>query len=243
MPLSPMLPPSSWVGVQNCVTWIREANLVRVFFYSNRTSFNFSFVACLAIRLGLEFDSMTRAAKEREHEQVEAHMRVCLTVHGGFETVVTASPSEPILAEAARYLIKKSGLDLPSSLLMELKGRGIKKSYRGELVMVLLMIMAVDIASELHPTPPTPSTTAFAPKDTVVDAVDEPRARPLLQILQALLADKWLKVLEASKPTKLRTKAEGQRTLLLPSAHLRYISITSSRSMTHVSSTANCCGC
>jgi len=85
--------------------------------------------------------------RARELEQVEKYMRVCLLVHDGFETGVTISPSEPILAEAARRLmIEPAAFDVPRSLLQQLEKPGLDKGNRGELIAELLLILASDAA-------------------------------------------------------------------------------------------------
>ena len=59
-------------------------------------------LACLAVRFALEFRPVSMAHLRLEMRQVERHMRVCLAATTGFERMITAAPSEPFLAEAAR---------------------------------------------------------------------------------------------------------------------------------------------
>lgn len=58
-------------------------------------------LACMAVRLALEFNATTLESQNRERTQVEKHMRVCLVMNPGFENAVTIAPSGPLLAQAA----------------------------------------------------------------------------------------------------------------------------------------------
>ena len=100
----------------------------------------------MAVRLALEFNSTTLKSQEREHLQVAKHMRVCLKVNDGLETIVSASSSEPIMAEGARCLMTSLKFDLPRSLLRELQTPGLDKGSRGELVSLVLLLLACDKA-------------------------------------------------------------------------------------------------
>lgn len=62
------------------------------------------FLACMAVRLALEFNSTTLKSRQRERLQVAKHMRICIKVSDGFETIVSVASSEPILAEGAPTL-------------------------------------------------------------------------------------------------------------------------------------------
>ena len=68
-------------------------------------------LACLAQRLPIEFNSTTYAAKSLEMKQVEGHLRVCLKVDAGFETMTTVSASEPLLSEAAYWMMQNPAFD------------------------------------------------------------------------------------------------------------------------------------
>ncbi|KAM6501264.1 hypothetical protein JOM56_004278 [Amanita muscaria] len=65
-------------------------------------------LACMAVRLALEFNATTLESQNRERTQVEKHMRVCLVMNPGFENAVTIAPSEPLLAQAAYLLMRFS---------------------------------------------------------------------------------------------------------------------------------------
>ncbi|KAF8631006.1 hypothetical protein AX17_005172 [Amanita inopinata Kibby_2008] len=107
-------------------------------------------VACMAVRLALEFNPMTMKSRDREQLQVAKHMRICISVNKGFETAVTVTPSEPLLAEGARYIMSsRKEFDLPRSLLQELENPGLDKGSRGELICLVLLILASDMAKAL----------------------------------------------------------------------------------------------
>jgi hypothetical protein len=76
-------------------------------------------LACLAARLGLEFRATSWLEGTAERAQVERHMRICLSAGVGFRSLVTVSPSEPLLAEASWIVMSKClGLkEAPRALL------------------------------------------------------------------------------------------------------------------------------
>lgn len=149
--------------------------------------------ACMAVRLALEFNATTFSSQTRERTQVEKHMRVCLVMNPGFETAVTTAPSEPLLAEAAYLLMQDhSAFDLPRALLRELEGPGLDKGHRGELICLVLLLIARDVAVQ--------------GKGSAVTEV--------VLFIQKLLASKWSPLILNSTPARCRTTAEGQRRFL-----------------------------
>ena len=64
-------------------------------------------LACLSVRFALEFN-MEGTAGDIVCTQVERHMRLCLAATAGPEKFITLAGSEPILAEAAHELMKRS---------------------------------------------------------------------------------------------------------------------------------------
>jgi hypothetical protein len=144
----------------------------------------------MAVRIALEFNATTLASQIKERAQVEKHMRVCLLVNQGFETAVTVAASEPLLAEGAFLIMRqRAAFNLPMTLLKELEGPGLDKGDRGELICLVLLILA---------------------RDLVAQKTDK-AAISLLDLIKALLATNWHKVVLASKPAKCRTAAEGDR--------------------------------
>lgn len=105
--------------------------------------------AMLSTRLPLEFNAVTNQEKARENKYVEKHLRVCLDVAPGFESVATVSASEPLLAEAAEMLMQRFNPgDAPRVLLNEWESGGLSKGDRGEMVAALIFLLARDRA---HP--------------------------------------------------------------------------------------------
>jgi hypothetical protein len=144
----------------------------------------------MAVRLALEFNATTLVLQNRERTQVEKHMRVCLVMNPGFETAVTIAPSEPLLAEAAYLLMQdRQVFDLPRALLGELEGPGLDKGDRGELICLVLLLIARDVAVQEKGS----------------------AAIEVLLFMQKLLASKWSPIVFDSKPARCRTSADDQR--------------------------------
>ncbi|KAM6501265.1 hypothetical protein JOM56_004279 [Amanita muscaria] len=147
-------------------------------------------LACMAVRLALEFNATTLTSQIRERTQVEKHMRVCLVMNPGFETAVTIAPSEPLLAEAAYLLMQdREAFDLPRALLDELERPGLDKGDRGELICLVLLLIARDVAVQ--------------EKDSAAIGV--------LFFMEKLLASRWSSKVFDSKPARCCTNTENQR--------------------------------
>lgn len=101
-------------------------------------------LACLAMRLGLDFQATEWSNRGPERTQLERHMRLCLVGTPGFRTMVTISPSEPLLADAAAVDMGK--WSVAEALLKHLKGSYLCKGDRGELIASLLLLLARDNA-------------------------------------------------------------------------------------------------
>jgi hypothetical protein len=104
-------------------------------------------LACLSVRFALEFDLADGDARGVARDHIERHMRLCVAVTTGLETLFTVAGSEPLLAEAASQL-----LDLtkkrPVRLLANNSGLNcIDRGLRGELVAALLIMQARDASS------------------------------------------------------------------------------------------------
>ncbi|KIL63618.1 hypothetical protein M378DRAFT_24971 [Amanita muscaria Koide BX008] len=146
-------------------------------------------LACMAVRLALEFNATTLASQNREMTQVEKHMRVCLVMNPGFETAVTTAPSEPLLAQAAYLLMQdRNDFDLPRTLLEELQKLGLNKVDRGELICLVLLLIARDVAVQ--------------EKGSAAIGV--------LFFMEKLLASRWSSMVFDSKPARCRTSAKDQ---------------------------------
>jgi hypothetical protein len=105
---------------------------------------NSQVLACLSQRLPIEFNSTNYLSQEKEREQVEGHMRVCLKIDAAFETMTTTSSSEPILSEAAYFIMQRGSLSAPKALKSVMEGFSISKGDRGEFLALLLLILARD---------------------------------------------------------------------------------------------------
>jgi hypothetical protein len=101
-------------------------------------------LACLSQRLPIEFSSCTYSEQAEEMEQVEGHMRICLKVDSGFESMQTVSPSEPLLSEASYLIMANPSFDAPNALAKLLTGYAINKGDRGELLVMLVATLARD---------------------------------------------------------------------------------------------------
>ncbi|KIL63636.1 hypothetical protein M378DRAFT_662372 [Amanita muscaria Koide BX008] len=147
-------------------------------------------LACMAVRLALDFNATTLTSQNRERTQVEKHMRVCLVMNPGFEAAVTIAPSEPLLAEAAYLLMQdREAFDLPRALLDELERPGLNKGDRGELICLVLLLIARDVAVQ--------------EKDSAAIGV--------LFFMEKLLASRWSSKVFDSKPARCCTNTENQR--------------------------------
>lgn len=106
--------------------------------------------AVLSHRLALDFDTPScsglkrRSAEKNQMVQVEKHMRVCLGVKEGFETIVTVAASEPILAEAAATIMQHEDFSSCRALREILKWPGMSKGDRGELIVANITIDTLD---------------------------------------------------------------------------------------------------
>ena len=88
-----------------------------------------------------------------ERTQVERHMRMCIHATEGFRTMVTLSPSEPLLAEASATIMKTDlgEKEAPSALLDHIMGSYVSTGERGELVAALILLLARDKATQEIP--------------------------------------------------------------------------------------------
>ena len=69
-------------------------------------------LACLAQCMPIEFNSTNYIAQALEKKQ-EGHMQVCLKINAAFESMVTILTSEPILAEAAYFVMAQKFFHAP----------------------------------------------------------------------------------------------------------------------------------
>ncbi|KAK2464489.1 hypothetical protein APHAL10511_003468 [Amanita phalloides] len=102
---------------------------------------NDQLLACLSQRFPIEFNSTNYISQAR---QVEGHMRICLNISAGFETMATTSSSEPILSEAAYSVMQEPLFNAPRALQLVMDGFSIAQGDRGEILALLLLILARD---------------------------------------------------------------------------------------------------
>jgi hypothetical protein len=103
-------------------------------------------LACLSQRLPIEFNSTTYTSQTAEMKQVEGHLRVCLKVDANFESMVTVSPSEPLLSEAAYAVMDRESFNPVQAFRSILEGFAVHKGDRGEFLVLLLLTLARDKA-------------------------------------------------------------------------------------------------
>ncbi|KIJ59767.1 hypothetical protein HYDPIDRAFT_170633 [Hydnomerulius pinastri MD-312] len=94
----------------------------------------------------LNFLSTSYASRAEEMKQVEGHLRFVLRLDENMESMVTVSPSEPILSEAAYWIMQNPRFNLPGALMEILHRFSVHKGDRGELLVMLLFTMARDAA-------------------------------------------------------------------------------------------------
>ena len=155
---------------------------------SIRTLSDVERMACISVRIPLEFSSTNLGSREMEKTLVEKHLRVCLRVDPGFETAVTIAPSEPLLAEASCLIMSHPTFDLPRCLLTQLEHQGLDKGNRGELIAMALCLLARDAAAK---------------------RLDD-RVIPVSDFIQELVASSD-QILD-SKPVRARTSDEAKKT-------------------------------
>lgn len=162
-------------------------------------------LACLAVRLGLDFRATGWVQQQSERTQVERHMRLCIVASSGFTEVLTISPSEPLLAEAAFCVATYPNIakwTMAAALLHHVKSSYLSAGDRGEVVAALLVTLARDAACSQNKKPvhirESPSRTVDQHK---VDGAH--RVVSVVSFLQALLGDEATALL-AAKPYRAR---------------------------------------
>ncbi|KAF8324798.1 hypothetical protein F5887DRAFT_1022029 [Amanita rubescens] len=114
--------------------------------FSTRDLTQDQMLACLSQRLPIEFNSTTYISQIAERRQVEGHMRVCLKIDAAFEGMVTVSPSEPLLSEAAYVIMSKESFHPLESFKSVVEGFAVHQGDRGEFLALLLLTLARDQA-------------------------------------------------------------------------------------------------
>jgi hypothetical protein len=85
---------------------------------------------------------------ELEQEQISNHLRVCVSIGDGFETIRGITPSEPILSEAASFIMRDGSFKLADALAEVLNGYSITANSgdRAELLVSAFFTWARDRA-------------------------------------------------------------------------------------------------
>ncbi|KAL5521492.1 hypothetical protein ACEPAF_2240 [Sanghuangporus sanghuang] len=99
-------------------------------------------IACLCHRLPIEFQS----SSPFQYRFVENHMRICLRLDPEDQTMVSMSSSEPVLSEASFVVMKNCVEKILPAMKIILGGFSVNKGDRGELVALLILLLARDEA-------------------------------------------------------------------------------------------------
>ena len=100
--------------------------------------------ACLSQRLCIEFNSAKYNTDEET--QIASHMRLCLKIDPNNQFIMSSAGSEPVLAEAAATIMQMGSFKAAESLKKVVSGFGVNKGDRGELVGLLAVTRARDLA-------------------------------------------------------------------------------------------------
>jgi hypothetical protein len=141
--------------------------------------------AVLSQRLALEINSSaylasgsTSTRKSRNYDmsdkvqlQIANHMRVCIDIRDDLTTVRGIPASEPILSEAASFIMRKyTHFDLPDALLKVLDSFSIIHGEQGELLVAAFFMAARDLfVSDIEHLIFPATSSQFCPVFSVVD--------------------------------------------------------------------------
>ncbi|VDB87557.1 unnamed protein product [Peniophora sp. CBMAI 1063] len=136
-------------------------------------------LSALTVLLPLDF----APDNERERALIGRHMRLIISTNPETHTPLTISPSEPLLAEAARMAVERYSVDLPKALLSHLERPGVSAGTRGEVVSALILLLAINAARRPEDGPVSVSAT-----DSHNDGLH--RTVTVEEFLRALVPDK-----------------------------------------------------
>ncbi|KAJ6558418.1 hypothetical protein DFH09DRAFT_529768 [Mycena vulgaris] len=179
-------------------------------------------LACLAVRLGLEFKAPAWADRDAERKQVERHMRICLAATGGFRKVFTISPSEPLVAEAAFHVMAKN-LHFPSALLEHIDSSYLNPGDRGEVTAALIILLARDRSVEKrdakrlpYPSLPPSSSTSLSVTRQLLRNDGAKRVVSVTEYLIALISkESGSGVVERDEDSEEEEEEDGEHTDIL----------------------------
>ncbi|KAI0302586.1 hypothetical protein BC826DRAFT_422138 [Russula brevipes] len=181
-------------------------------------------LACLAVRLGLDFKDTSWLDKVVECRQVERHMRICLAATEGFRSMVTISPSEPLLAEAS-WMLMSRGLgpkEAPQALLKHIDESYLNAGDRGEVIAALLLMLARDEAIQIRKQDQNPNPGGVSSEDLKDDGVAQGRIVTMLEFIDALV------------PPESRSGVRRQKPHYWSEEHLREKSFESAFTRAHI---------
>lgn len=170
-------------------------------------------LACLDVRLGLEFRGTHWIDRSEECRQLEQHMRLCVSATRGFKEMFTVAPSEPLLAEAASQGMGRWGA--AKTLLSHIKHSHLDAGARGELVVALLALLARDNALRILKPPLDPPTVSKL-KVKYADHLKEDGAQRVVRVidfLKALLPQSCHEQLDNHIPSECLTPDASLETL------------------------------
>ena len=101
-------------------------------------------LACLSVRVPLEFSFSHPKPRHIVAKLIERHMRLCTIATSGFDLLLTTAGSEPVLAEAAFKVVNKSMNSPIYHLSIHMDNNCVNYGERGELVAALLVMQARD---------------------------------------------------------------------------------------------------
>ena len=101
-------------------------------------------LACLSIRVPLEFSFSHPNPRHIVAKLIERHLRLCTIATNDFELLLTTTGSEPLLAEAAFEVVNKSMNSPIYHLSIHMDDNCVNYGERGELVVALLVLQARD---------------------------------------------------------------------------------------------------
>ncbi|EJU02253.1 hypothetical protein DACRYDRAFT_115988 [Dacryopinax primogenitus] len=103
-------------------------------------------LAILARRIPIHMQTDTSASLRTINDQIARHMRVLYRITDNNETLITGSPSEPIISEGAKAAM--ATFNAADALRRIFVSPGISVDDRGQVVAALLMILASDAATK-----------------------------------------------------------------------------------------------
>ncbi|KAI0747036.1 hypothetical protein C8Q80DRAFT_1178933 [Daedaleopsis nitida] len=172
-------------------------------------------LACLGVRIPFDFKRLDYSLERR---LVSHHMRLLLYAEPGFTSLVTASASEPVLAEAAyKFFCRRRWIDGNFSYNKEhtavqpyhLLDRAFTQTdvdlgTRGEILAATLLMDARDRATTYNSKRVTRADADVAAKRRIISVE---------QFLKALLGDENFNRVAKFNPTVVRTSSDSKKSL------------------------------